>query len=118
MQRTSEMSAPDLAESAQHKFLRLALRLLRLSVGLILLYLAMREAKVRLVWSALQQVHPGWLAIVLATILATLAFKTWRWALLLRPVVPEIGLTDILGALLVGQAANILLPLRSWDLPA
>lgn len=116
MQRTSEMSVPDLAESAQHRFLRLSLKLLRLSIGLILLYLAMRDVQLRTVWLALQQAHPGWLAIVLVTILATLAFKTWRWALLLRPVVPEIRLTHILGALLVGQAANILLPLRSGDL--
>ena len=52
MQRISEMSAPDLAESAQHRFLRLSLKLLRQTVGLILLYLAIRDVQVRTVWLA------------------------------------------------------------------
>lgn len=97
-------------------WVRQAARILRPALGLALLALALRDVDFALLAANMRRLHLGWLLVVLLTILATLALKTWRWALLLRPVAPQLGTGRVLGALLIGQAANILLPLRSGDL--
>ena len=88
---------------------------LKLVVGIALLYFALRDVQVEAFLEAIGQLDLGWLALVLGLILAGLMLKTWRWALLLSPVVPGIAFRDVLGVLLVGQAGNILLPLRGGD---
>jgi uncharacterized membrane protein YbhN (UPF0104 family) len=51
----------------------------------------------------------------LSTVLLGIALKAVRWGMLLRPVCPEKSPREVLGALLSGQAANILLPFRGGE---
>lgn len=115
IQRSSENNEPPPNRGVRSVW-QFIFKLLRLGIGLALLGLAIRDVDFAAFLNAIQQVSLGWMTVVLLTILVTLVLKTWRWGLLLRPVVPELSSGNILGALLVGQAANILLPLRSGDL--
>ena len=103
-------------QSSQVKFRRQIFRAMSVAFGLVLLGLAIRDVDFATLSKVLSQVSPGWLVLALATVLATIAIKGWRWAILLKPVAPQMGFQDVVGILLVGQAANILLPLRSGDL--
>lgn len=88
---------------------------LKFLLGIALLYLALRDVHIKVFLEAIRNLDRGWLGIVISLILAGLILKTWRWALLLSPVVPGTAFRDVLGVLLVGQAGNILLPLRGGD---
>jgi hypothetical protein len=56
------------------------------------------------------------LGLSLISVLLSLGIKVWRWSLLLKPVLPRASTGKVTGALLLGQAANIVLPLRGGDL--
>ena len=85
-------------------------------VGFGLLTLALYQVDLGTLGVALRRVDPSWLLVTLATVLLGTGLKALRWGLLLKPVCPERSALEVLGALLTGQAANILLPLRGGDL--
>jgi uncharacterized protein (TIRG00374 family) len=88
---------------------------IRILVGLVLLYFALKDAN----WSELkvtfQTADIRWLLLALALVLAGTALKIWRWSLLLRNFGLSKNLFSISRAYLVGQAANILLPFRGGE---
>ena len=88
---------------------------LRWILGFVLLVLALRQVDLGTLAAALRRVDPGWLLATLVTILLGIGLKALRWSLLLRPVCPEKSAREVLGALLTGQAANIVLPLRGGE---
>ena len=88
---------------------------IRSILGFALLVLALRQVDLRDLAAALHRVDSGWLLVALMTILLGIGLKALRWGLLLRPVYPEMSAWDVLGALLIGQAANIVLPLRGGE---
>jgi uncharacterized membrane protein YbhN (UPF0104 family) len=85
-------------------------------VGLALLALAFRQVDLGTVGRALRSADLVWLLITLAIVVFGIGLKTVRWGLLLEPVLPERSTFQVVGALLTGQAANILLPFRGGDL--
>lgn len=91
-------------------------RVARWLLGAGLLVLALRQVDPATIATALRSTRLEWLLIALVSVLVGVALKGLRWALLLRPVFPERSGYRIMGALLVGQAANILLPVRGGDL--
>lgn len=91
-------------------------RAARWVLGFGLLAWALRQVDPGTIAAALRSARPGWLLIAVASVLMGIALKALRWALLLRPVCPERSGFRIVGALLTGQAANILLPVRGGDL--
>ena len=91
--------------------------LLRGAAGLGLLLLAVWGLDWRHVAEALGAVHWAWAAAALVSVLLSLGLKTLRWQTLLRGAVPRASWPNLLGALLAGQAANIVLPVRGGELP-
>jgi uncharacterized membrane protein YbhN (UPF0104 family) len=77
--------------------------------------LALRQVNLESLSAALNRFDPAWLLATLATVLIGIGLKAVRWGLLLKPVCPERSALDVAGALLTGQAANLLLPLRGGE---
>ena len=97
------------------RFRRAATVAARWILGFGLLVLALRQVHLGALGEALRRVDGTWLVVTLATILLGIGLKALRWGLLLKPVCPGRSAMEVLGALLTGQAANILLPLRGGD---
>ncbi|MEW6567714.1 MAG: lysylphosphatidylglycerol synthase transmembrane domain-containing protein [Chloroflexota bacterium] len=97
------------------RYRRWAAVALRWVVGIGLLVLALRQVDPGALITALRRVDGGWLLTTLLTILLGIGLKALRWKLLLQPVCPDRSGWDVLGILLSGQAANIVLPLRGGE---
>ncbi|HET7009294.1 MAG TPA: lysylphosphatidylglycerol synthase transmembrane domain-containing protein [Anaerolineales bacterium] len=87
----------------------------RWAIGLGLLVLAFRQVDAGRLLASIRHVDAVWLLITFATVVLGIGLKGFRWKLLLRSVCPERPSSDVMGALLTGQAANILLPLRGGE---
>ncbi len=90
--------------------------LVRGAAGLALLYFALRGLDWRNVAGALAGLDWRWAVAALCSVALSLALKALRWQVLLKGAVPQSGWPNLLGALLAGQAANIVLPVRGGEL--
>ncbi len=88
--------------------------ILRLVLGVLLLILALRQMDWQAVGGALAQVDPGWLLLALLSFLITQLIKIMRWGWL-AGLPPRIWLGRLSAAFFIGQAANILLPVRGGE---
>jgi len=88
----------------------------RLTLGFGALIYALRGVDLVALADAIKGLDPLWLAIAFLAVLASIGVKFWRWELLVSPVCPQQSRLSILRSLLLGQAANIVLPLRGGDL--
>lgn len=81
-----------------------------------LLFLALLLARVdrHELLDALGGVRPGWFAPALLLLAASLWVRATRWTVILRPVRP-IGTRDAASLLVIGYAANNLLPARAGE---
>jgi uncharacterized protein (TIRG00374 family) len=86
-----------------------------LVLGLLLLPLAARGARLDQVWSQLSQARPGWVTLSALSVLLTTAAKIARWRALL-PATRRPSLRRLGQALLIGKSLNALLPARLGDL--
>jgi len=89
---------------------------IRLTLGFGALIYALRGVDLEALAGAIKGLDFLWLAITVLAVLASICVKFWRWELLVRPVCPQQSSVNILRALLLGQAANIVLPLRGGDI--
>jgi len=92
-------------------------RLLRwlagLAVAALSLWLLARNVDGAAVWAVLARADLRWAAVGVLAILGTALTRALRWQALLEPPAPR--LRPVLTALLVGQALNMALPLRSGE---
>lgn len=90
---------------------------LRIAVGLLLLFTSLREVDWPQLGLHLANVRLPWLIAALGSILLTTLFKVLRWRSLMGGLTADAppGLLRLGGAFVVGQAANILLPFRGGD---
>ena len=79
------------------------------------LYLALRDANLIDVASALGQVHPGWVAFAAVTVVVTFIAKAARWRLLLATLSPP-RFRRALAVLSIGMLLNSFMPARLGDL--
>ena len=86
-----------------------------IAIGVAALWLALRQTTLEQVKNVLSTTHPGWLAGALALYAVTMFVRTVRWRLLLKEVKP-LSLKSVGIVLLVGYAANNLLPARLGEL--
>ena len=86
---------------------------LRYAVSLALmglfLYWAFHDIKAAELWVAMYDASLIWLGIIIATTLATVALRAWRWTILMRPFA-AVSVWDASLALAVCYAANAFLP--------
>lgn len=88
---------------------------LKIVLGLGLLYFSLRGVAWPELRSSLQMLRWGWLLAVLCAVLMGLWLKVLRWQALLRYSGLSVPWQRIGGAFFVGQAANIILPVRGGE---
>ncbi len=90
----------------------------RLLLGCGLLYFSVAQLDWAQLGANLAGAHPGWLGIAVASVLLSTAMKIvrWRWLIHLIGLRPGPGWLRLSAAFLIGQAANVVLPLRGGDL--
>lgn len=84
--------------------------LLSLALMAALLYWAFREVRLNEVGARIAELSPFWLGMIVLIILFTLAMRSWRWAVLMRPFAPHVTLVDTALALGICYAANVPIP--------
>ncbi len=96
--------------------LRRLAKFAKVGLGLVLLWLAFRGVDLAGLVRAIARVQPGWLGLTLLLVGVGLAAKAYRWYCLLRPLLPKVRMSEVLGALLSGQAINMLAFARGGDM--
>src|SRR5215469_4467246 len=96
----------------RHRLFQVAVSL---AIGIVLLWLAIARIDIAGLGAELAQVRPGWLAAGVATYWVALMLRSWRWGILLAPV-RRLSFGQVFHGLLVGYAANYLLPARLGEL--
>lgn len=90
--------------------------ILKIALGLLLLYLAFQRVDWPILLDALRSVSMLWLFLAILSVLLSLALKVWRWELLLRNYQLRLPLRRTISAFFLGQAANILLIIRGGEI--
>jgi uncharacterized protein (TIRG00374 family) len=86
-----------------------------LGVSALFLALLLRQVDGGELRDALAEAQPGWLALGFAVYLLALWVRAARWRLVLRPAV-RISTADAFALVVIGYAANNVLPLRAGEL--
>jgi glycosyltransferase 2 family protein len=86
-----------------------------LIVGAVFLWLALSRIDIAQLWRNLVQVDLNWLLLALATYWVALTLRSWRWRIILAPV-RRMAFRAVYQGLLVGYAANYVLPARLGEL--
>jgi glycosyltransferase 2 family protein len=96
----------------RHRLFQVAVSL---AIGVALLWLAIARIDIAALGTELARVRPGWLAAAVAAYWIALGLRSWRWRILLMPV-RRLAFGQVFHGLLVGYAANNLLPARLGEL--
>lgn len=95
---------------------KLLLSILKILVGLVLLVLSLRGIQWNPLITGIRSANLTWLILAILAVLVGLALKLWRWAILVRNYHIQASFPRLFSAYFVGQATNILLPLRGGEL--
>lgn len=87
---------------------------LGLAVSALFVLLLLWQVDTGEVLEALRGVRPGWLMLALAVYMAGLWLRALRWKLVLGPSV-AVGMSDTFSLVLIGYAANNVLPVRGGE---
>ncbi|MFQ5923581.1 MAG: lysylphosphatidylglycerol synthase transmembrane domain-containing protein [Anaerolineales bacterium] len=87
----------------------------RIALGIGLLYLALREVELEAVSGALYTLDTRWLILATGTSISALVLKIWRWGIVVEAILPGRSRLQVARSFLIGQTANMMLPLRSGD---
>lgn len=86
-----------------------------LAVSLLFLALLFRQVDRHELTAALEQIEPGWLVAAFGVQMGALWFRALRWRLILDSAI-HIGTRDAFSVVIIGYAANNLLPVRAGEL--
>lgn len=86
-----------------------------LAIGALFLWLAIARIDMNQLWAKLRQVDIEWLVLAMAGYWVALTLRSWRWRIILTPV-RRMPLGEVMNGLLVGYAANYVLPARLGEL--
>jgi uncharacterized protein (TIRG00374 family) len=89
---------------------------LGLTLGVLLLVLAVRGVDASALGRSLTSANPWWVVVGLLAVAGTVAAKVQRWRLLFYPSDKGLRLSTLLYALVIGQTINLLLPARLGEL--
>ena len=98
------------------KIYHVVLTIIKISAGLVLLVLSLREIQLDSLWSGIRSANLAWLCLAVVSVLVGLALKLWRWLILIKNYHIHASFSRLFSAFFTGQAANILLPLRGGEL--
>jgi uncharacterized protein (TIRG00374 family) len=83
-------------------------------LSVVCLIAVIRGLNWRIVWSTLQVANGYWLSLALVATLASIPARAIRWAVLLA--CPHLPMDTLVSAILIGQAANYVAPIRVGEL--
>jgi uncharacterized protein (TIRG00374 family) len=87
------------------------------SLGLAAFFLwsAFRTVDIGQVVEILRQTELGWLLATPAVVILATLPRAWRWKILMKPVLPDASMRKVFMAIIIGYAANNLIP-RSGEI--
>jgi glycosyltransferase 2 family protein len=88
---------------------------LGLLISALFVYLALREVDLARMWLAIRRADPALFAIVILLNLFQYLVRAWRWGILIEPI-KKTTLSSRLYALMIGFAANCILPARLGEI--
>jgi uncharacterized membrane protein YbhN (UPF0104 family) len=97
-------------------FLKYLLTIIKILAGLAFLILSIRGIRWENLVTGIRTANLTWLVLAIAAVLLGLFLKVWRWAILVKNYQVRATKARLFSAYFVGQAINIILPLRGGDL--
>ena len=98
------------------RYLKPILAILKILAGLGLLVLSIQGIQVENLVAGIRSAALSWLALAVFSIILGLGLKLWRWAILIKNYNIRASPARLFSAYFVGQATNIILPLRGGEL--
>jgi uncharacterized protein (TIRG00374 family) len=92
------------------------LTIIKILAGLALLILSIQGIHWGNLVTGIRSANLGWLALAISSVLLGLFLKVWRWAIFVKNYTIKSSRARLYSAYFVGQAANIILPLRGGEL--
>lgn len=92
------------------------LAIIKILAGLALLILSIQGIQWGNLVTGIRSANLAWLALALLSVLLGLFIKIWRWAILVKNYHVRSTIARLYSAYFVGQAVNIILPLRGGEL--
>jgi len=92
------------------------LTIVKILAGLALLILSVQGIRWGNLLTGIRSADLAWLVLAVSSVLLGLFFKFWRWVILVKNYHIRSSMTRLYGAYFVGQAVNIILPLRGGEL--
>jgi uncharacterized protein (TIRG00374 family) len=88
---------------------------LGLLISALFVYLALRQVDLSRMWLVIRRADPALFAIVILLNLFQYVVRAWRWGILVEPI-KKTALSSRLYALMIGFAANCILPARLGEI--
>jgi uncharacterized membrane protein YbhN (UPF0104 family) len=115
--QASRFSAGSFLNSLLHnQIFKYILIIVKVLVGLALLFLSIQGIKWENLVAGIRSANLAWLALAIIFVLLGLFLKLWRWVVFIRNYHLSSSNSRLFSAYFVGQAMNILLPLRGGEL--
>jgi uncharacterized membrane protein YbhN (UPF0104 family) len=92
------------------------LTIVKILAGLALLILSVQGIHLENLWTGILSANPAWLALAISSVLLGLFLKFQRWVILVKNYQIQTSNARLFSAYFVGQAVNIILPLRGGEL--
>ena len=92
------------------------LAITKILAGIALLILSIQGIQWENLVTGIRSANLAWLALAVASVLLGLFLKVWRWAILVKNYHIQATITRLFRAYFVGQAVNIILPLRGGEI--
>ena len=92
------------------------LTIIKILVGIALLIFSIRGIRWDNLVTGIRTADLSWLGLAIAAVVLGLFLKVWRWAILVKNYHIRASKAKLFSAYFVGQAVNILLPLRGGEL--
>jgi len=89
---------------------------IKILFGLALLILSIQGIHIENLMAGIRSANLSWMALAILSVLLSLFLKVWRWAIFIKNYEIQSSIARIYSAYFVGQATNILLPLRAGEL--
>jgi uncharacterized protein (TIRG00374 family) len=100
----------------RHSSYKTILAIIKIIAGLVLLILSIRGIHWESLLTGIRSANLTWLALAISSVLVGLFLKVWRWAIFVKNYHIQSSIAQLYSAFFVGQAANIILPLRGGEL--
>jgi len=97
-------------------YFKSTLTIIKILAGLAMLILSIQGIQWGNLVTGIRAANLAWLALAILSVLLGLFLKVWRWIIFVKNYHIQSGITELYRAYFIGQAVNIILPLRGGEL--